>query len=530
MEKSVKVFNCEAGISRSEEISKVFNRMVQKISESKQTSRKADENVSIAQKRPSCVFSFQIFNSEKERISGQSRLISNSNVSSEANCVFLHERKIEQRNTNNAYAKQSVNVTDTINAIEKGKLSNLDANVSGGSVQKECSTNKILAAESPIEKNLSAKNSEAEICDINNSSKDAENNICTIDVVPTVEKAKQANLSSNVKEDVAQEEHSLKDGHVTNDYADKNFVLKGSVVDVPDIKNPGEGLAKNGQKQEDVIVINTTVKENIVGDAISKSEESDDKEGISKKCNEEIVKNLVYSMPAEYEVKDVGGSGNCLFRSILFSLGQDPNTFMNLRKGAAKEAKDYLRHLENIRDKKTSDDDSIIGNINSIGGKNTNDINTIIKNLKSIIKEVDGKNQDTELYALPFVARHLKKAIVVYGKRDGKDCVQYAVNENGIEFTTNPNRIGDLLFQKDCVRIYHNGKKHFQAIRVNENYKKVQNLQKNEKTLAAVSDTKIPNKEQNIKASKKKPKIAKPKTHKKGKAKKVAGKHKKLKK
>ena len=476
MEKSVKVFNCEAGISRSEEVSKAFNRMVQKISESKQTSRKADENVSIAQKRPSCVFSFQIFNSEKERISSQSRLISNSNVSSEANCVFLHERKIEQRNTNNAYSKQSVNVTDTIKAIEKGKLSNLDANVSRGSAQKECSTNKILAVESPIEKNLSAKNSKAEICDIKNSSKDAENNICTIDVVPTVEKAKQANLSSNVKEDVAHEEHSLKDGHVTNDYADKNFVLKGSVVDVPDIKNPGEGLDKNRQKQEDVIIINTTVKENIAGDIINESKNTSDKKEVGKKYDEEIVKNLVYSMPAEYEVKDVGGSGNCLFRSVLFSLGQDPNTFMNLRKGAAKEAKDYLRHLENIRDKKaekTSDDDSIMGNINSISGKNIDDINIVIKNLRSIMREVRVRNRDTELYALPFVARHLKKAIIVYGKREGKDCVQYAVDENGVEFTTNPNKIVDFIFLKDCVKIYHDGQKHFQAIRVNENCKKV---------------------------------------------------------
>ena len=102
MEKSMKSFNYETGASHSMEIPKVFNQMVQKISESKQTSRKADENVSIAQKRPSCVFSFQIFNSEKERISSQSRLISNSNVSSEANCVFLHERKIEQRDTNSA--------------------------------------------------------------------------------------------------------------------------------------------------------------------------------------------------------------------------------------------------------------------------------------------------------------------------------------------------------------------------------------------------------------------------------------------
>lgn len=492
MEKSVKVFNCEAGVSRSEEVSKAFNRMVQKISESKQMSRKADENVAIAQKRPSCVFSFHVFSQVKGGSSSQSHLMSRSNVDSEANCVFLPNRKIAQKNSGSSYVEQNANVTDTIKAIEKGKLSNLDANVNRGSAQKECSTNKILAAESPIEKNLSAKNSEAEICDIKNSSKDAENNICTIDVVPTVEKAKQANLSSNVKEDVAQEEHSLKDGHVTNDYADKNFVLKSSVVDVPDIKNPGEGLAKNGQKQEDVIVINTTVKENIVGDAISKSEELDDKEDISKKYNEEIVKNLVHSMPAEYEVKDAGGSGNCLFRSILFSLGQDPNTFMNLKNVTAKEAKDYLRHLENIRDKKaekTSDDDSIIGNINSIGGKNTNDINTIIKNLKSIIREVDGKNQDTELYVLPFVARHLKKAIVVYGKRDGKDCVQYAVNENGIEFTTNPNRIVDLLFQKDCVKIYHDGKRHFQAISVNENYKKEPNVAKSENPKEEVKKT-----------------------------------------
>ena len=177
-----------------------------------------------------------------------------------------------------------------------------------------------------------------------------------------------------------------------------------------------------------------------------------------------------------YEVKDVGGSGNCLFRSILFSLGQDPNTFMNLRKGAAKEAKDYLRHLENIRDKKaekTSDDDSIMGNINSISGKNIDDINIVIKNLRSIMREVRVRNRDTELYALPFVARHLKKAIIVYGKREGKGCVQYAVDENGVEFTTNPNKIVDFIFLKDCVKIYHDGQKHFQAIRVNENCKKV---------------------------------------------------------
>ena len=533
MEKSVKVFNCEAGISRSEEVSKAFNRMVQKISESKQTSRKADENVAIAQKRPSCVFSFQIFNSEKERISSQSRLISNSNVSSEANCVFLHERKIVQKDTSCAFAKPSANATDTINAIEKGKLSNLDANVSRGSAQKECSTNKILAAESPIEKNLSAKNSEAEICDIKNSSKSADNNISKIDIVQIVENAKQDNLSSNVKESDIQEGHSAKEYQIAKDCIDKNFVLKNSVVDIPNVENSGEGLAKNIQTKEGVVITNTVVVENIVDDVIEKSEKHDNKDDIDKQDNNEIIKSLVHSMPAEYEVKDVGGSGNCLFRSILFSLGQDPNTFMNLRKGAAKEAKDYLKYLENIRDKKakkTSDDESIMGNINSIGGKNTNDINTIIKNLKSIIREVDGKNQDTELYVLPFVARHLKKAIVVYGKRDGKDCVQYAVNENGVEFTTNPNRIIDLLFQKDCVKIYHDGKRHFQAIRVNENYKKTQNLQKNEKTLAAVSDTKIPNKEQNVKASKEKPKIEKPKTHKKGKEKKVAGKLKKLKK
>lgn len=475
----MKSFNCEAGVSRSEEVSKAFNRMVQKISESKQTSRKADENVAIAQKRPSCVFPFQIFNSEKERISGQSRLISNSNVSSEANCVFLHERKIVQKDTSCAFAKPSANATDTINSIEKEKISNLDANVSRvgeDTIQKECSTNKILAAESPIEKNLSAKNSEAEICDIKNSSKDAENNICTIDVVPTVEKAKQANLSSNVKEDVAQEEHSLKDGHVTNDNADKNFVLKSSVVDIPNVENSGEGLAKNIQTKEGVVITNTVVVENIVDDVIGKSEKHDNKDDIDKQDNNEIIKNLVHSMPAEYEVKDAGGSGNCLFRSILFSLGQDPNTFMNLRKGAAKEAKDYLRHLENIRDKKakkTSDDDSIMGNINSISGKNIDDINIVIKNLRSIMREVRVRNRDTELYALPFVARHLKKAIIVYGKREGKDCVQYAVDENGVEFTTNPNKIVDFIFLKDCVKIYHDGQKHFKAIRVNENCKKV---------------------------------------------------------
>ena len=225
-----------------------------------------------------------------------------------------------------------------------------------------------------------------------------------------------------------------------------------------------------------MIIINTTVKENIAGDIINESKNTSDKKEVGKKYDEEIVKSLVYSMPAEYEVKDVGGSGNCLFRSILFSLGQDPNTFMNLRKGAAKEAKDYLRHLENIRDKKaekTSDDDSIMGNINSISGKNIDDINIVIKNLRSIMREVRVRNRDTELYALPFVARHLKKAIIVYGKREGKGCVQYAVDENGVEFTTNPNKIVDFIFLKDCVKIYHDGQKHFQAIRVNENCKKV---------------------------------------------------------
>ena len=525
MEKSVKSFNCEAGISRSEEISKAFNRMVQKISESKQTSRKADENVSIAQKRPSCVFSFQIFNSEKERISSQSRLISNSNVSSEANCVFLHERRIEQRNTNSAYSKQSVNVTDTINAIEKGKSSNLDINVSGGSVQKECSTNKILAAESPIEKNLPVKDSVVEICDIKDSSKSEDNNISKIDIVQIVENAKQANLSNNVKESDIQEGHSAKEYQIAKDCVDKNFVLKNSVVDIPNVENSGEGLAKTIQTKEGVVITNTVVEGNIVDDVIGKSEKHDNKDDIDKQDNNEIIKNLVHSMPAEYEVKDAGGSGNCLFRSILFSLGQDPNTFMNLRKGATKEAKDYLRHLENIRDKKTektSGDDSIMGNINSIGGKNTNDINTIIKNLKSIIREVDGKNQDTELYVLPFVARHLKKAIVVYGKREGKDCVQYAVDENGVEFTTNPNRIIDLLFQKDCVKIYHDGKRHFQAIIVNENYKKVQNLQNDGKTLVAAPNAKVTNKDKNPDKLKKNPADVKPK--------KVAGKLKKLKK
>ena len=254
----------------------------------------------------------------------------------------------------------------------------------------------------------------------------------------------------------------MKEGAVAKDCADKNFCLKSSIVDIPNIENSDEDLAENGQKKENVIIINTTVKENIAGDIINESKNTSDKKEVGKKY--------------EYEVKDVGGSGNCLFRSILFSLGQDPNTFMNLRKGAAKEAKDYLRHLENIRDKKaekTSDDDSIMGNINSISGKNIDDINIVIKNLRSIMREVRVRNRDTELYALPFVARHLKKAIIVYGKREGKGCVQYAVDENGVEFTTNPNKIVDFIFLKDCVKIYHDGQKHFQAIRVNENCKKV---------------------------------------------------------
>ena len=78
------------------------------------------------------------------------------------------------------------------------------------------------------------------------------------------------------------------------------------------------------------------------------------------------------------------------------------------------------------------------------------------------------------------------------------------------------------------MKINHDGQKHFQAISVNENYKKVQNLQKNEKTLAVVSDTKVTNNEQNTKIPDKKPKIAKPKNPKKEEAKKVAGKPKKL--
>ena len=494
MEKSVKSFNCEAGVSRSEEVSKVFNQMVQKISESKQTSRKADENVALAQKRPSCVFSFHVFSQVKGGSSSQSHLMSSSNVDSEANCVFLHNRKISQKNSGSSYVEQNANATDTINAIEKGKLNNLDANVSkisGDSIQKESQTNKVLVTESPIEKDLLAKNPEAELFDIKNSNKGEEHNICTTNSVVSEEKVK-SDLDSNVKESVIQEEQSAKEGAAAKDCADKNFCLKSSIVDIPNIENSGYGLTKKDQTKESVIVTNTIVEENIVDDVIGKSEKHDDKKDVSKKYDEEIVKNLVYSMPVEYEVKDAGGSGNCLFRSILFSLGQDPNTFMNLRNGAEKEAGDYLRHLENIRDKKaekTSDDDSIIGNINSIGGKNTNDINTIIKNLKSIIREVDGKNQDTELYVLPFVARHLKKAIVVYGKRDGKDCVQYAVNENGVEFTTNPNRIVDLLFQKDCVKIYHDGEKHFQVISVNENYKKEPNVAKSENPKEEVKKT-----------------------------------------
>ena len=106
MEKSVKSFNYEAGISRSEEISKAFNRMVQKISESKQMSPKADENVAIAQKRPSCVFSFHIFSQVKGGSSSQSHLMSRSNIDSEANCVFLPNRKIAQKNSSSSYAKQ----------------------------------------------------------------------------------------------------------------------------------------------------------------------------------------------------------------------------------------------------------------------------------------------------------------------------------------------------------------------------------------------------------------------------------------
>ena len=79
---------------------------------------------------------------------------------------------------------------------------------------------------------------------------------------------------------------------------DTDLIKKSSVKDVvEELKSlKCEGLAKNGQTKEDVIIINITVKENIVGDAISKSEKSDDKEGITKKYNEEIVENFVHSM------------------------------------------------------------------------------------------------------------------------------------------------------------------------------------------------------------------------------------------
>ena len=55
---------------------------------------------------------------------------------------------------------------------------------------------------------------------------------------------------------------------------------------------------------------------------------------------------------------------------------------------------------------------------------------------------------------------------------EGGDSV-LTLDENGVEFTTNPNKIVDFIFLKDCVKIYHDGQKHFQAIRVNENCKKV---------------------------------------------------------
>ena len=79
---------------------------------------------------------------------------------------------------------------------------------------------------------------------------------------------------------------------------DTDLIKKSSVKDVvEELKSlKCEGLAKNGQTKEEVIITNITVKENIVGDAISKYEKSDDKEGISKKYNEEIVENLVHSM------------------------------------------------------------------------------------------------------------------------------------------------------------------------------------------------------------------------------------------
>ena len=107
-----------------------------------------------------------------------------------------------------------------------------------------------------------------------------------------------------------------------------------------------EGLAKNIQTKEGVVITNTVVVENIVDDVIGKSEKHDNKDDIDKQDNNEIIKSLVHSMPAEYEVKDVGGSGNCLFRSILFSLGQDPNTFMNLRKERVLQKK--LKTILNI--------------------------------------------------------------------------------------------------------------------------------------------------------------------------------------
>lgn len=48
-----------------------------------------------------------------------------------------------QKNTSGASSEGSVNTTDTINAIEKAKLNNLDANASECSIHNECSANKI---------------------------------------------------------------------------------------------------------------------------------------------------------------------------------------------------------------------------------------------------------------------------------------------------------------------------------------------------------------------------------------------------
>ena len=103
-----------------------------------------------------------------------------------------------------------------------------------------------------IGKNLHEKKQEEEIYEIKDSSKCIDNNICKIGLVPAIEKAKPCDLCNNVKEGGTQKEHSAKDDHVIKDCTDKNFVLKSSSIDIPNIKNLDKDLVKKAQTKKDV--------------------------------------------------------------------------------------------------------------------------------------------------------------------------------------------------------------------------------------------------------------------------------------